>query len=585
MQTTYSLLTDILDMGVNFGQSEFLTERNSELTYVRTALNKARQHASRTGIFNLVDNSFDSIIQLPTLSRQLIEQARENFASQLKNNSQYLNIYYLGVNLGQLEIIATLLNAGTAGANDFQYMEQTVIPRAQTSAVNSGSFSRVQELFRMLSNDNFLIRINSLSRRTLALRLALREQINDQIGFRAGAYKIKLTVSIGEPLVGYNPPRIGNTEEGDLSVRALVIKNNNLSIVIVSIDALLIYNTNLYRIKNQVATLIGVNQIVINASHTHSGPEFSAPDSALSVAQSIREEQIVTAIVTAAGSLSKAEIGIGWGNSNQGFNRVQRQPDGTTKTMLSACDDGFTDSRRAYYFQNHPLDPLDDSIGVIKLQDATDKTTIATLINYAMHAVIYGVSSTKISADYVGKFTKLVEDNIGGNCLFLQGAAGDIDPWCCTQDGSVGMLISDDVAKKLSDKTIDIINTINNFDNSPKKVFFDTQNVSLISISGIGSPSTGAIAEINFICLGDELVLATFPGEFFVQHGKYLKKNSPFKNTFFLGYTNHAIGYVPTSDIFKSGAYGTDASSGCYVKVGTGEYLVSKALEMLHARY
>ena len=83
-------------------------------------------------------------------------------------------------------------------------------------------------------------------------------------------------------------------------------------------------------------------------------------------------------------------------------------------------------------------------------------------------------------------------------------------------------------------------------------------------------------AEINTLTIGDTIALATFPGEFFVEHGLLLKERSRFANTFFVGYCNGALGYFPTISAAMEGGYGADV--GGRVETGAGEHLVNRAL-------
>jgi hypothetical protein len=53
-------------------------------------------------------------------------------------------------------------------------------------------------------------------------------------------------------------------------------------------------------------------------------------------------------------------------------------------------------------------------------------------------------------------------------------------------------------------------------------------------------------AEIDTVLIGKDLALATFPGEFFVEHGLAFKERSPFKHTFFIDYCNDQLYYFPT---------------------------------------
>ena len=82
--------------------------------------------------------------------------------------------------------------------------------------------------------------------------------------------------------------------------------------------------------------------------------------------------------------------------------------------------------------------------------------------------------------------------------------------------------------------------------------------------------------EVSAVLLGESVGLATFPGEFFVEHGLRLKEQSHLPHTFFVGYTNGELGYFPTIRAAGQGGYG--ATEGTVVAVGAGERLVDGAL-------
>ncbi len=60
--------------------------------------------------------------------------------------------------------------------------------------------------------------------------------------------------------------------------------------------------------------------------------------------------------------------------------------------------------------------------------DSEDGEPIATIVNYACHPTIMAQDNRLITPDYPGVTRKVVEENVGGMCLFLQGAAGNIGP-------------------------------------------------------------------------------------------------------------------------------------------------------------
>jgi neutral ceramidase len=71
--------------------------------------------------------------------------------------------------------------------------------------------------------------------------------------------------------------------------------------------------------------------------------------------------------------------------------------------------------------------PVDELLVVAGI-DADDGTPIATIANYATHAVVLGPGNLLLSADYPGELARCIEAERGGTGLFLQGACGDVDP-------------------------------------------------------------------------------------------------------------------------------------------------------------
>ena len=54
--------------------------------------------------------------------------------------------------------------------------------------------------------------------------------------------------------------------------------------------------------------------------------------------------------------------------------------------------------------------------------------------------------------------------------------------------------------------------------------------------------------------MGD-LAIVTAPGEIFNQIGVQIKKDSPFKHTWFVSCANGSIGYVPIPEAYAEGGY------------------------------
>jgi neutral ceramidase len=70
---------------------------------------------------------------------------------------------------------------------------------------------------------------------------------------------------------------------------------------------------------------------------------------------------------------------------------------------------------------------IDHAMPVARIDDE-DERPIAILVNYACHPTIMAHRNSLITPDFPGPLRRTVEANVGGLCLFLQGATGDRQP-------------------------------------------------------------------------------------------------------------------------------------------------------------
>jgi len=91
-------------------------------------------------------------------------------------------------------------------------------------------------------------------------------------------------------------------------------------------------------------------------------------------------------------------------------------------------------------------------------------------------------------------------------------------------------------------------------------------------------------AEMQALRLNDAVVGA--PGEVFVEIGLAIKEKSPLANTFFAGYTNGCISYIPVPEAYPQGGYEVQQAYIGYrlpapVAPQTAELMVNTALELI----
>ncbi|MBA7504758.1 hypothetical protein ES706_03412 [subsurface metagenome] len=388
-----------------------------------------------------------------------------------------------------------------------------------------------------------------------------------QTGFaqlQAGVAQVDITPPIGGLMYGYSA-RGTNVSEGIndlLYAKALVLDDGNTKIAIVTVDLGAITRENITNVKAIVQERTEIEYILLAVSHTHSGP-LVVPDFPSAANPWIRETErkIAEAIVEADRNRISARIGVGWGEVREGHNR----------RMI------HTDGRVVMFWGNRdriPTNPVDYQLGVIRVEGS--EGPIATLLNFTCHPVVLGPENLLISADYPGAMMRMVEDEIGGQVMFLQGAAGDINPfWDKTPPDEGAFRQVEKMGRAIADEVQQVSRHIIDYEET-SMLSVHTEVIPLASRHDTARAERSIQAEINTVLIGEDLALTTFPGEFFVEHGLVLKEQSPFKHTFFVGYCNDMLGYFPTIQSTTEGGYG--ATSATHVEVGAGERLVNRAL-------
>lgn len=390
-------------------------------------------------------------------------------------------------------------------------------------------------------------------------------------GLQAGAAKTDITPPIGGSMYGYGA-RGDNVSEGihdPLYAKAVVLEHDGNTIAWVTLDLGTFTHENTANVKKLVKNQTGIDQLVCTASHTHSAPgvqgDFPSADKPY-----LREleKKIAATVKKAQANMKSAQIKVGKGYVKEGFNRRLINPDGKAEMFW------VNRSRIA-------TSPVDYSVGVIRIETTKGKN-ITTLVNYQTHPVVLGPENLLISADYPGYMMNKVEKTLGGQCQFIQGAAGDINPfWDKTPPEEGGFEQAEKMGHAIADEVIRLSNsTYMSLVNGDPTLSFKSETILLADRKDRERSVLKYDAEVNTVVIGSDIALASFPGEFFVQHGLRLKEASRVKNTFFVGYSNGRLRYFPTIQAVTEGGYG--AASATIVEVGAGEHLVNRALINIH---
>jgi hypothetical protein len=205
------------------------------------------------------------------------------------------------------------------------------------------------------------------------------------------------------------PSRIGS----DFWLTALVLSDGKLTTVIIDMDLGTVNTALGEQLRNAVAQALNISkhQVRVSATHTHAGPVVGRNTEDAAVGMYIRYliEQAVSASLEALRRLVPVTVQAEYGVSYVGKNRRQTLPDGKVIT-------GYEESGAA-----------DPTVTVVRFGDERG-AAVANIVHYACHPTTLGYTNDIASPDYPGVVKRFVEQTIGGTCLFLQGAAGDIGP-------------------------------------------------------------------------------------------------------------------------------------------------------------
>jgi len=405
---------------------------------------------------------------------------------------------------------------------------------------------------------------------------------------KAGTASVDVTPPLGHPMWGYSDrPGVSEKVHDPLHAKALVLDDGENKLAIVGLDlGRTPVRKGLQQIRERVEKNTGITNFLIVASHTHQGPvierrDWPSPEQPWAADM---EAKIAQVIEQANSKLQEARIGVGHGETYLGHNRRAVRDDGTVHML-------WRNEERI------PTAPVDPEVGVIRVDDTSGKP-IAILVCYTCHPVVLGQDNLNLSADYPGVMMDMVEREMGGTCIFLQGAAGDINPYMDkTSIKENGLEEMRKAGEQLAHEVVRVAREIvakpsananikfreDEFDFEPRwdldradalKTLYDAYGKEVVD--AYIAQFRELICTMPTAVINDSLALVGLPGEIFVDFQLDLKSRSPFKDTFMLGYCNGYLAYFPTIQAAAEGGYG--AGSQTFVEVGAGERMVDRAV-------
>lgn len=390
--------------------------------------------------------------------------------------------------------------------------------------------------------------------------------------YKAGAASVVITPEKPMWMAGYaarNKPSEGKAS--DLFAKALALEDDKGNrLVFVTMDLIGIPRTLRKSLETRARTewKLSPESLVLNASHTHCGPEFryaktSADDGEFSRASQGElfgrnlEEKLIKLIGNAIVNLKPCNLSHSFARCGFAMNR--RLP-----------------SKGDFRNSPYPEGPVDHEVPTLKVSDADGKLK-AVLFGYACHNTTLGFY--QFCGDYAGFAQQfLEEDHPGAIALFMTGCGGDQNPYprgtldLAQKHGrSLATAVEAALANTMKPINGGLRGALEEIDlhyaPAPTKDEFSRRLQSKDTYEAAHARRMLERLEkgeklptvypypVQVIKLGDDLTMAALGGEVVVDYSLRLKKEIKGGTVWVAGYSNDVMGYIPSARVLKEGGY------------------------------
>jgi hypothetical protein len=427
---------------------------------------------------------------------------------------------------------------------------------------------------------------------------------------KAGFAKVEITPAVGCSLSGYAARTAVSAGVHDpLFARALILENGEQILLMVSVDLLALSSEFVTQVRERIGRKLPISrhQILIGATHTHSGPNtvrtfFNATEELDERYMDFVASSIAEAAERAWSARFAARVGFGQAHIPAlGVNR--RNP-----------ENGF----------------IDRTAAIIRIDDM-GRNCKAVVVVYGCHPTVLGVENLYITADFPAPAIAGIERALcQGFAMFFNGAEANISVGHSPELTALGLETPNrtferaaELGQQLTDATLAALPSIQTKTDvilngavldcelrgrrygsiveleaalkdvegrierrGPPKDALSTELqleklYALIRLNNARqlAKKNGRIPfDLQAFRIGGALFLGV-PAEVFSETGRTIKEQLG-KDTFVIGLANGYEGYLPAKSAFAEGGYEVEAS---YCDSNSEQHLVERALE-LHRR-
>jgi len=232
--------------------------------------------------------------------------------------------------------------------------------------------------------------------------------------FKLGIAREIITPEVGSCLYGYRPDVHSTCVNDDLTATAFYFTDGTTEALMISATVCSINTKLCCDLRQMFEEKFGIpyGNIIISATHTHSGPNLAGTVGWGDVDTDYRDgifiPKMLEAVRRAKESAVPAKMGMAYGDSLAGINRRQ-----------------LNINNHIGLGQN-PWGPFNPRMCIISFKNEAGNV-IANIIHYGAHGTASGCN-TEISRDWHGVMIDAVEQLSGGITAFFNGPEGDVGP-------------------------------------------------------------------------------------------------------------------------------------------------------------
>jgi hypothetical protein len=226
-------------------------------------------------------------------------------------------------------------------------------------------------------------------------------------------------------LAGFGNNRPLVAVHDDQWARAVVLINGDVSLALVSVDAVGLFHDDVVRIRDRISKKLGdaaPDYVLVSSTHTHEAPDtlgqWGYKEGLIPTSRGVDDAWLTNVLIEgAAQAVADAT--------------QSARPANLSATQVKLGDktsDVISDTRDPWI--------ADDALTVLELTEKSGGDVIGTVVSFGDHPETVGGNNNLLTSDFIGavrdgvengvfkKDGSLVQKGVGGTCVFLNGAVG-----------------------------------------------------------------------------------------------------------------------------------------------------------------